>query len=198
MDSLQIIIELFTDGSRKSKVTADRNQSEENSCQKSNSISKQKFQNSYISRNRMHLRRSDVTQIERARTRTLRMTLIIVLAFVLCWTPYVFIVLLYQIDSDAAKNLDVGLRDTLFMFAVSNSCVNPLVYGSYAMNFRRIWKKYFKGFSFKDCKRNDSNREHESRRSTYIDENTTYSNCEVSSNSPLTSPRSEEQNGYIC
>ena len=181
-------------------MTGDR--SAQPCCEKSetaNCTTRNKLRNSYISRNRMHLRRSDLTQIERARTRTLRMTLIIVLAFVLCWTPYVFIVLLYQIDSDAAKNLDVGLRDTLFMFAVSNSCVNPLVYGSYAMNFRRIWKKYFKSFSFRTCKRKDSNREpNESRRSTYIDENTTYSNVEVSSISPLTGPPSNHQNGYVC
>ncbi|CAG2102264.1 unnamed protein product [Medioppia subpectinata] len=153
---------------------------------KSGQLQSNKYQNSYISRNRMHLRRSDATQIERARTRTLRMTLIIVLAFVWCWTPYVFIVLLYQIDSEAAKKLDKGIRDTLFMFAVSNSCVNPLVYGSYSLNFRRIWKRYFANYSFTSFKRQDSNRDtNTSRRSTYIDDNTTYSNVEVSPPSPL-------------
>lgn len=95
-------------------------------------------------RSRFHLRRSDGAQIERARTRTLRMTLIIVLAFIWCWTPYVFIVLLYQIDHEFAHTLDRRLQDTLFMFAVSNSCVNPLVYGSYTMNFRNFLRRFFR------------------------------------------------------
>ncbi|KAK8384399.1 hypothetical protein O3P69_009304 [Scylla paramamosain] len=42
---------------------------------------------------KMRLRRSDTSNIERARSRTLKMTVIIVLAFVWCWTPYVVIVL---------------------------------------------------------------------------------------------------------
>ena len=167
---------------RREVANNNKDKNTEYSVQNSGALLKQnKFQNSYMSRNRMHLRRSDATQIERARTRTLRMTLIIVLAFVLCWTPYVFIVLLYQIDSEVANNLDKGLQDTLFMFAVSNSCVNPLVYGSYTMNFRRIWKTYFTNCSFRPFKRQDSIKDpNESRRSTYIDDNTTYSNVEVS------------------
>ncbi|CAG2167863.1 unnamed protein product [Oppiella nova] len=165
---------------------------------KSGQLHNHKYQNSYISRNRMHLRRSDATQIERARTRTLRMTLIIVLAFVWCWTPYVFIVLLYQIDSESAKKLDNGTKDTLFMFAVSNSCVNPLVYGSYSLNFRRIWKRYFANFSFASFRRNDSNRDTtNSRRSTYIDDNTTYSNVEVSPPSPLSYVAAVDQNDSL-
>ncbi|CAG2122607.1 unnamed protein product, partial [Medioppia subpectinata] len=107
---------------RKRDISNNKPKSAEYCGSKSGQLQSNKYQNSYISRNRMHLRRSDATQIERARTRTLRMTLIIVLAFVWCWTPYVFIVLLYQIDSEAAKKLDKGIRDTLFMFAVSNSC----------------------------------------------------------------------------
>lgn len=34
------------------------------------------------------------------------------------------------------------LKDALFMFAVSNSCVNPLVYGSYTMNFRGHFRRW--------------------------------------------------------
>ncbi|XP_054159631.1 adipokinetic hormone/corazonin-related peptide receptor variant I-like [Oppia nitens] len=171
--------------------------SSEYNC-KSRQTQSQRLNNSSITRNRMHLRRSDVTQIERARTRTLRMTLIIVLAFVWCWTPYVFIVLLYQIDSETAKKLDKGLQNTLFMFAVSNSCVNPLVYGSYSLNFRRIWKRYFAKYSFIPFNKHDSNTDaNTSRRSTYIDDNTTYSNVEVSPPSPLSYEITVDVNGSI-
>lgn len=38
---------------------------------------------------RMRLRRSDMSSIERARSRTLKMTIIIVVAFFFCWTPYI-------------------------------------------------------------------------------------------------------------
>ncbi|KAH9370213.1 hypothetical protein HPB48_019352 [Haemaphysalis longicornis] len=86
---------------------------------------------------RLRLRRSDVRHMIRARNRTLRLTIIIVLAFFLCWTPYVVMVLWYQIDSESAGNVDGYLQSSLFMFAVSNSCVNPLVYGSFTSSFRK-------------------------------------------------------------
>ncbi|XP_076336727.1 adipokinetic hormone/corazonin-related peptide receptor variant I-like [Tachypleus tridentatus] len=91
-------------------------------------------------RGRLRLRRSNMTHIERARARTLRMTITIVLAFFWCWTPYVVIVLWYQIDLESAKELATEIQSALFMFAVSNSCVNPLVYGSYAFNFKDVFR----------------------------------------------------------
>nr|XP_037272740.1 gonadotropin-releasing hormone II receptor-like [Rhipicephalus microplus] len=89
-------------------------------------------------RGRLRLRRSDMRQMHRARNRTLRLTIIIVLAFFLCWTPYVTMVLWYQIDPSGAEHVNGYLQSSLFMFAVSNSCVNPLVYGSYTKSFKRI------------------------------------------------------------
>ncbi|XP_073977994.1 adipokinetic hormone/corazonin-related peptide receptor variant I-like isoform X2 [Rhodnius prolixus] len=88
-------------------------------------------------RGRMRLRRSDMSNIERARARTLRMTVTIVLAFIWCWTPYVVMTLWYMFDRESAEKVDPRLQDALFIMAVSNSCMNPLVYGSYALNFRR-------------------------------------------------------------
>ncbi|XP_017786856.1 PREDICTED: cephalotocin receptor 2-like [Nicrophorus vespilloides] len=85
----------------------------------------------------MHLRRSDISNIERARIRTLRMTITIVVVFVICWTPYVVMTLWYMFDRNSAEQVPSWLQDTLFMMAVANSCMNPLVYGSYAINFRK-------------------------------------------------------------
>lgn len=85
---------------------------------------------------RPHLRRSDVTNIEKARSRTLRMTTIIVIAFILCWTPYVVITMWFMFDERSARSVDSRLHGAFFVFAVSNSCVNPLVYGTYAINKR--------------------------------------------------------------
>ncbi|XP_077288091.1 adipokinetic hormone/corazonin-related peptide receptor variant I-like [Arctopsyche grandis] len=86
---------------------------------------------------RMHLRRSDIRNIERARSRTLRMTVTIVSVFVWCWMPYTVMTLWYMFDRESAMKVDNRIQDYLFLMAVSNSCMNPLVYGSYAMNFRR-------------------------------------------------------------
>ncbi|XP_077512520.1 adipokinetic hormone/corazonin-related peptide receptor variant I-like [Amblyomma americanum] len=85
---------------------------------------------------RMRLRCSDMRRMHRAQYRTLRLTVVIVLAFFFCWTPYVVMVLWYQLDAESAKHVDDYLQSSLFMFAVSNSCVNPLVYGSYTGRLR--------------------------------------------------------------
>ena len=39
-------------------------------------------------------------------------------------------------DRESAKRVDNTIQDSLFIMAVSNSCMNPLVYGSYAMKFQ--------------------------------------------------------------
>ncbi|KAH8041391.1 hypothetical protein HPB51_014672 [Rhipicephalus microplus] len=46
-------------------------------------------------------------------------------------------VLWYQIDPESASKVDGYVQSSLFMFAVSNSCVNPLVYGSFTSSFRK-------------------------------------------------------------
>jgi hypothetical protein len=46
-------------------------------------------------------------------------------------------------DRDSAQQVDSRVQDALFIMAVSNSCMNPLVYGSYAINFRRECKLCF-------------------------------------------------------
>ncbi|KAG8175740.1 hypothetical protein JTE90_004600 [Oedothorax gibbosus] len=94
-------------------------------------------------RRRLCLRRSDIAQIERSRARTLRMTIIIVLTFFCCWTPYVVMVLWYLFDPVSADKVDSRIQSSLFMFAVSNSCVNPLVYGSYVLNLKQAFRKCF-------------------------------------------------------
>ncbi|XP_045585574.1 gonadotropin-releasing hormone receptor [Procambarus clarkii] len=71
----------------------------------------------------------------RTKTRTLHMTLIIVLVFFFCWTPYNIMSLWYFIDRKSAQLVDPRVQASLFIFAVANSTVNPLVYGYF--NVRR-------------------------------------------------------------
>lgn len=66
--------------------------------------------------------------MERVKRNVLKMTIYIVTAFVICWTPYVIMCLWYQIDFHSAKQIPNHVQAELFMFAVTNSCVNPIVY----------------------------------------------------------------------
>ncbi|XP_069958961.1 adipokinetic hormone/corazonin-related peptide receptor variant I-like isoform X2 [Cherax quadricarinatus] len=91
---------------------------------------------------RLQLRRSNMSNIERARTRTLRMTFIIVMAFVWCWTPYALATLWNYIDPETFYSMNKHVQDILFIIAVSNSVVNPIIYGRYSINCcRDLWNR---------------------------------------------------------
>ncbi|CAG9116788.1 unnamed protein product [Plutella xylostella] len=85
-------------------------------------------------RSRIKLRRSDERPLARARRRTLRMTVTIVSVFACCWLPYATMTLWYMLDRSSAEHVSSRLQDLFFMMAVSNSCMDPLVYGSYALS----------------------------------------------------------------
>ncbi|KAL3866430.1 hypothetical protein ACJMK2_043727 [Sinanodonta woodiana] len=57
--------------------------------------------------------------------------------FALCWTPYFVVSAWWWFDRETAKNLDGRVQKGLFMFAVSNSCMNPIVYGIFTIKFKR-------------------------------------------------------------
>ncbi|XP_008556953.1 adipokinetic hormone/corazonin-related peptide receptor variant I [Microplitis demolitor] len=81
------------------------------------------------------IRRSSIGFLGRARIRTLKMTIIIVAVFFICWTPYYIMSIWYWIDRQSASKLDQKIQKGLFLFACTNSCMNPIVYG--AFNIRR-------------------------------------------------------------
>ncbi|XP_076055760.1 adipokinetic hormone/corazonin-related peptide receptor variant I-like isoform X2 [Oratosquilla oratoria] len=87
------------------------------------------FQKSRLSADDPALRRSSVGFLGRARVRTIKMTVSIVAAFFVCWTPYVIISLWFCFDRKAAERLDLRVQKALFIFACTNSCANPIVYG---------------------------------------------------------------------
>ncbi|XP_024946292.1 gonadotropin-releasing hormone II receptor isoform X2 [Cephus cinctus] len=92
---------------------------------------------------RLKLRRSDISSIERARSRTLKLTITIVAVFIFCWTPYVAMSLWLIFDRDSANLINAPIQDIFFLTAVGNSCANPLIYGSYSVEFRRECCKRF-------------------------------------------------------
>ncbi|XP_047505592.1 adipokinetic hormone/corazonin-related peptide receptor variant I-like [Pieris napi] len=87
---------------------------------------------------RIQLRRSDQRPLARARRRTLRMTVTIVSVFACCWLPYATMTLWYMFDRKSAMNVSARIQDLFFIMAVSNSCVDPLVYGSFTLDMNII------------------------------------------------------------
>lgn len=103
-------------------------------------------------------RRSSIDVLGRAKRRTLKMTITIVMAFVICWTPYYvmsiwqvpcsaskskqndnvpFFILRYWLDQKSAESVDQRVQKGLFLFACTNSCMNPIVYGIYNVKLRK-------------------------------------------------------------
>ena len=73
----------------------------------------------------------------------LRMSAIHVLAFLACWTPYLVISLWHIIDEASAEKVNPTVQDALFLTAVFNSCINPVVYGGF----------YFRSFTKRTMRR---------------------------------------------
>ncbi|XP_046966933.1 adipokinetic hormone/corazonin-related peptide receptor variant I-like [Vanessa cardui] len=95
---------------------------------------------------RIQLRRSDQRPLARARRRTLRMTVTIVSVFACCWLPYATMTLWYMFDRKSAIHVSAKVQDLFFIMAVSNSCMDPLVYGSYTLDMNIINQKLRKFF----------------------------------------------------
>nr|ABB89901.1 type 3/II gonadotropin-releasing hormone receptor [Eublepharis macularius] len=84
-----------------------------------------------------HLRRS-YNNIPRARMRTLKMSVVIVLTFVVCWTPYYMLGLWYWFSPEMLTREQVppSLSHILFLFGLFNACLDPIIYGLFAVHFR--------------------------------------------------------------
>ncbi|XP_075620837.1 gonadotropin-releasing hormone II receptor-like [Balearica regulorum gibbericeps] len=78
--------------------------------------------------------------IPRARLRMLKMSLVIVSSFILCWTPYYLLGLWYWFCPRAMeKRVSPALTHILFIFGLFNACLDPITYGLFTIPFRRGW-----------------------------------------------------------
>ncbi|XP_011870150.1 PREDICTED: gonadotropin-releasing hormone receptor [Vollenhovia emeryi] len=79
------------------------------------------YKNSDLNRRRL---------MNRAKTKSLRISVVIVAAFLIWWTPYytMMIILLFINPDD---HLSEELQTGIFFFGMSNSLVNPLIYGAF-------------------------------------------------------------------
>ncbi|XP_075301390.1 gonadotropin-releasing hormone II receptor-like [Opisthocomus hoazin] len=83
--------------------------------------------------------RCSSNNIPRARTRALKMSIVIVLTFIGCWTPYYLLGLWYWFSPEmlTRERVPPALSHILFLFGLLNTCLDPLVYGLFTARFRR-------------------------------------------------------------
>ncbi|KAL9838149.1 LOW QUALITY PROTEIN: gonadotropin-releasing hormone II receptor-like [Geothlypis trichas] len=78
--------------------------------------------------------------IPRARLRMLRMSLVIVSSFILCWTPYYLLGLWHWFCPRAVeKRVSPALTHILFIFGLFNACLDPITYGLFTIPLRGGW-----------------------------------------------------------
>ncbi|MED6295174.1 hypothetical protein CHARACLAT_028938 [Characodon lateralis] len=82
------------------------------------------------------LRRSGTDIIPKARMKTLKMTVVIVLSFIVCWTPYYLLGIWYWFQPDMLRVTPEYIHHALFVFGNLNTCCDPVIYGFYTPSFR--------------------------------------------------------------
>ncbi|XP_075049428.1 gonadotropin-releasing hormone II receptor-like [Mixophyes fleayi] len=86
----------------------------------------------------INLRRS-YNNIPRARMRTFKMSLVIVLTFIVCWTPYYLLGIWYWFSPEmlTRRKVPPSLSHILFLFGLFNTCLDPIIYGLFTIHFSR-------------------------------------------------------------
>ncbi|XP_037682083.1 gonadotropin-releasing hormone II receptor [Choloepus didactylus] len=73
----------------------------------------------------------------RVRLRALRLALLVLLTFVLCWTPYYLLGLWYWFSPTMLTEVPSSLSHILFLFGLLNAPLDPLLYGAFTLGCRR-------------------------------------------------------------
>uniref|UniRef100_A0A8C5D1L6 Type II GnRH receptor n=1 Tax=Gouania willdenowi TaxID=441366 RepID=A0A8C5D1L6_GOUWI len=90
-----------------------------------------------VSSDEPHLRCSK-NNIPKARMRTLKMSIVIVICFIVCWTPYYLLGLWYWFfPDDLEGKVSHSLTHILFIFGLFNACLDPVIYGLFTIRFHR-------------------------------------------------------------
>lgn len=70
--------------------------------------------------------------------RTLKMSIVIVICFIVCWTPYYLLGLWYWFfPDDLEGKVSHSLTHILFIFGLFNTCLDPVIYGLFTIRFRK-------------------------------------------------------------
>ncbi|XP_069618238.1 gonadotropin-releasing hormone II receptor-like [Ranitomeya imitator] len=90
----------------------------------------------------VYLRRSK-NNIPKARMRTLKMSIVIVSSFIICWTPYYLLGLWYWFYPETMEEkVSQSLTHILFIFGLVNACLDPITYGLFTIHFRKGLQRY--------------------------------------------------------
>ena len=82
------------------------------------------------------LRRTAGRSIPKAKVKTVKMTLSIILSFIMCWTPY-FVVHLIHVWSEYTYNIPAPVYVFAETMALLNSALNPILYGCFNIKMKR-------------------------------------------------------------
>uniref|UniRef100_A0A3P8SJW0 Gonadotropin releasing hormone receptor 1 n=1 Tax=Amphiprion percula TaxID=161767 RepID=A0A3P8SJW0_AMPPE len=74
--------------------------------------------------------------IPKARMKTLKMTIVIVSSFVICWTPYYLLGIWYWFQPGIIQHTPQYVHHILFVFGNLSTCCDPVIYGFYTVSFR--------------------------------------------------------------
>ncbi|XP_042190688.1 arginine vasopressin receptor 1Aa isoform X1 [Callorhinchus milii] len=87
---------------------------------------------------------SNVKTISKAKIRTVKMTLVIVLAYIVCWAPFFSVQMWSVWDQKAPKDDSTDTAFTLTMLLASlNSCCNPWIYMFFSGHLLSDVSKFF-------------------------------------------------------
>lgn len=76
--------------------------------------------------------------------RTLKMSIVIVSSFIICWTPYYLLGLWYWFfPDDLEGKVSHSLTHILFIFGLVNACLDPVIYGLFTIHFRKGLRRYY-------------------------------------------------------
>ncbi|XP_042352114.1 gonadotropin releasing hormone receptor 4 [Plectropomus leopardus] len=103
-------------------------------------ISSRMARGNLVSRD-VHLRRSH-NNIPKARMRTLKMSIVIVTSFIVCWTPYYLLGLWYWLFPEKMEEtVSHSLTHMLFIFGLFNACLDPITYGLFTIHLHQGAKR---------------------------------------------------------
>ncbi|XP_055539889.1 cardioacceleratory peptide receptor-like [Wyeomyia smithii] len=79
--------------------------------------------------------------IPRAKVKTVKMTIVIVIVFVLCWSPYIVFDLLQVFEQIPRTQTNIAIATFIQSLAPLNSAANPLIYCLFSTHFVRTLKR---------------------------------------------------------
>lgn len=73
----------------------------------------------------------------RVRLQALRLALLVLVTFILCWTPYYLLGLWYWFSPTMLTEVPPSLSHILFLFGLLNAPLDPLLYGAFTLGCQR-------------------------------------------------------------